>query len=222
MFISRFFPIIRVMYTGALLFASSSEMTVPGLHPVSIQNLYFTLTFLYFPRFRFFYSLVFTPNAQIVSTDLCQTTLRMLNEYVSQRMAVCLSLPSLSFVSHLFFSTLYSLALAYFSLSFLLYTSLVLMILKWRITLAHSLSLSCFFSLSFTRSLFFSRILVGCWVTKKKKNSSLNKYTIQKLLSYRLTASVKRIILSFFFFSPLLFKYLKKLSFGKPCLNPQT
>lgn len=87
-------------------------------------------------------------------------------------------------------------------------------------TRTFSLSLSCFFSLSFTRSLFFSRILVGCWVTKK--NSSLNKYTIQKLLSYLLTASVKRIILSFFFFSPLLFKYLKKLSFGKPCLNPQT
>lgn len=52
------------------------------------------------------------------------------------------------------------------------------------------------------------------------KNSSLNKHTIQKLLSYRLTASVKRVVLFYhYFFSslspsppslPRLFKYLKK------------
>lgn len=51
-------------------------------------------------------------------------------------------------------------------------------------------------------SLFFSLSNTGRVLSDK--NSSLNKHTIQKLLSYRLTASVKRVVLFyhyFFFFS---------------------
>lgn len=53
-----------------------------------------------------------------------------------------------------------------------------------------------------SHSLFFSLSNTGRVLSDK--NSSLNKHTIQKLLSYRLTASVKRVVLFYhYFFSSL-------------------
>lgn len=51
-------------------------------------------------------------------------------------------------------------------------------------------------------SLFFSLSNTGRVLSDK--NSSLNKHTIQKLLSYRLTASVKRVVLFYHYFFFLL------------------
>jgi len=85
---------------------------------------------------------------------------------------------------------------------FFFITSLVLMILKWRTTaFAHSLdSLSLFRNPfhSFTRS--FSLSLSNTGRVLSDKNSSLNKHTIQKFLSYRLTASVKRVFIFYNYF----------------------
>lgn len=85
----------------------------------------------------------------------------------------------------------------------------------------------------FTRS--FSLSLSNTGRVLSDKNSSLNKHTIQKLLSYRLTASVKRVVLfyHYFFFllhsfalssllSSYLFKYLKKLALGNLALIRNT
>lgn len=104
------------------------------------------------------------------------------------------ALCSLAFVNSLF---------AFFLLFFFFYyTSLVLMILKWRTSIRTLLFLS--FASPFTPSLALSLSLSNTGRVLSDKNSSLNKHTIQKLLSYRLTASVKRVfILTLLFFFSL-------------------
>lgn len=154
---------------------------------------------------------------------------------------------SFSLVSRILSIASFTYLLFYVHIS-LYYTSLVLMILKWRTTftlfsffsplflLARFLSLIPSLSLSLSRAHSYSRSfsLSNTGRVLSDKNSSLNKHMIQKLLSYRLTASVKRIVYFFFIiFFPLilvlsfsfslptlpsispflsLFKYLKKLA----------
>lgn len=84
----------------------------------------------------------------------------------------------------------------------------------------HTLSLSLASPFTPSLALFLFLPLSNTGRVLSDKNSSLNKHTIQKLLSYRLTASVKRIVLFYLFFSsslspfppslPRFFKYLKK------------
>lgn len=97
------------------------------------------------------------------------------------------------------------------------YTSLVLMILKIQQQIRSTLSQFSFsrlhpLSLLFHSLFFFSLslFLSNTGRVLSDKNSSLNKHTIQKLLSYRLTASVKRIvfILSLFLSSLSLYAFL--------------
>lgn len=156
---------------------------------------------------------------------------------------------NLSLSSLAFYPSLIHISTIYVPIS-LYYTSLVLMILKWRTTftlfsffsplflLARFLSLIPSLSLSLSRAHSYSRSfsLSNTGRVLSDKNSSLNKHMIQKLLSYRLTASVKRIVYFFFIYhilpsyprslffllsphpplsvSPFLslFKYLKKLA----------
>lgn len=122
---------------------------------------------------------------------------------------------SLSLSSLAFYPSLIHISTIYVPIS-LYYTSLVLMILKWRTTFTlfsffsplfllarfsftHSLSLSLSLSRAHSYSRSFSLSNTGRVLSDK--NSSLNKHMIQKLLSYRLTASVKRIVYFFFYLS---------------------
>lgn len=133
---------------------------------------------------------------------------------------------SLSLSSLAFYPSLIHISTIYVHIS-LYYTSLVLMILKWRTTF----TLFSFFSLLFLLARFLSLIPSLCLSLSRAhsysrsfslsntgrvlsdKNSSLNKHMIQKLLSYRLTASVKRIVYFFYFFI-IFFPLILVLSFS--------
>lgn len=139
---------------------------------------------------------------------------------------------NLSLSSLAFYPSLIHISTIYVPIS-LYYTSLVLMILKWRTTFTlfsffsplfllarfsftHSLSLSLSLSRAHSYSRSFSLSNTGRVLSDK--NSSLNKHMIQKLLSYRLTASVKRIVYFFLFiiFFPLIL--VLSFSFSLPTL----